>query len=222
MLFRSAALREAYRGLAGELVERRRRLRILFVAGAGSYLAVAALVQGYNLLLDARTPRSLVLGNLASMWLVALWTTWTLLQVRPASWLEASPKAAPAAALPATEARILAALQEVFERDRIYRDEDLTICALARRLGTREQVLRRVINQGLGYRNYNDFLHHYRIREACDRLQRSEDAHLPVLSIALGVGYGSIGPFNRAFKARIGMTPTAFRRSSAAAEPGSA
>ncbi len=43
------------------------------------------------------------------------------------------------------------------------------------------------------------------IREACERLRRPEDARLPVLSIALGVGYGSIGPFNRAFKARVGM-----------------
>lgn len=222
LAFVLAALGEAYRGLAGELVERRRRLRILFVAGAGSYLAAAALVQGYNLLLDASTPRPLVLGNLALVWAAALWACWTLAQVRPGSWLEVSPRTAPAALLPAAEARLLAALQDALERDRIYRDEELTIGALARRLGTREQVLRRVINQGLGYRNFNDFLHHYRIREACARLQRSEDAHLPVLSIALAVGYGSIGPFNRAFKARVGMTPTAFRRSSPAAVPRSA
>jgi AraC-like DNA-binding protein len=32
-----------------------------------------------------------------------------------------------------------------------------------------------------------------------------------VLSIALGCGYGSIGPFNRAFRDRLGMTPTEFR-----------
>jgi AraC-like DNA-binding protein len=211
------ALREGYRGLGGELVERRRRLRILFVAGTGGYLAAVALVQGYNLLLGASTPRVLVLGNLALIWVFALWTSGTLVRVRPGSWLEASPGTAPPTVLPAAEARILAALQQALERDRIYRDEDLTIGALSGRLGTREQVLRRVINQGLGYRNFNDFLHHYRIREACARLQRSEDAHLPVLSIALDVGYGSIGPFNRAFKARVGMTPTAFRRSSPAA-----
>jgi AraC-like DNA-binding protein len=33
-----------------------------------------------------------------------------------------------------------------------------------------------------------------------------------VLTIALEVGYGSIGPFNRAFKERFGVTPTAYRR----------
>ena len=72
-----------------------------------------------------------------------------------------------------------------------------------------------MINQGLGHRNFNDFLHSYRIREACARLRRPGQARLPVLSVALDVGYGSIGPFNRAFKARMGMTPTTFRRSAA-------
>ena len=55
--------------------------------------------------------------------------------------------------------------------------------------------------------------------EACERLRKAEEARLPVLSIALGVGYGSIGPFNRAFKARMGMTPTRFRQSAGGSEP---
>jgi AraC-like DNA-binding protein len=33
-----------------------------------------------------------------------------------------------------------------------------------------------------------------------------------VLTIALDVGFGSIGPFNRAFKAGTGLTPTEFRQ----------
>ena len=33
-----------------------------------------------------------------------------------------------------------------------------------------------------------------------------------MLAIAMKVGYGSIGAFNRAFKSRIGMTPTDYRR----------
>jgi AraC-like DNA-binding protein len=34
---------------------------------------------------------------------------------------------------------------------------------------------------------------------------------LPILTIALDSGYGSIGPFNRAFRQRYGMTPTEYR-----------
>ncbi len=35
---------------------------------------------------------------------------------------------------------------------------------------------------------------------------------MPILTIALDAGFGSIGPFNRAFKAHTGLTPTEYRR----------
>jgi AraC-like DNA-binding protein len=89
-----------------------------------------------------------------------------------------------------------------------YRREGLTLAGLASSLDLGEAVLRRVINQELGYRNFNDFLHHYRLQEASERLARED---LPILSIALECGYGSIGPFNRAFRQRFGMTPTEYR-----------
>jgi len=34
----------------------------------------------------------------------------------------------------------------------------------------------------------------------------------PVLTVALEAGFQSIGPFNRAFKAATGLTPTEYRR----------
>jgi AraC-like DNA-binding protein len=39
---------------------------------------------------------------------------------------------------------------------------------------------------------------------------------LPVLTLALDAGFQSIGPFNRAFKAATGLTPTEFRRKNSA------
>lgn len=89
-----------------------------------------------------------------------------------------------------------------------YRREGLTVASLATHLGVGEAALRSLINQQLGYRNFNDFLHHHRLQEAAARLQ-TED--LPILTIALECGYGSIGPFNRAFRERFGMTPTDYR-----------
>jgi AraC-like DNA-binding protein len=35
---------------------------------------------------------------------------------------------------------------------------------------------------------------------------------VPILTIALDAGFNSLGPFNRAFKAETGMTPSEFRR----------
>jgi AraC-like DNA-binding protein len=37
-------------------------------------------------------------------------------------------------------------------------------------------------------------------------------ADVAILTIALDTGFQSIGPFNRAFKAQTGMTPTAYRK----------
>ena len=88
------------------------------------------------------------------------------------------------------------------------RAKSLTIAELARLLGTQEHVLRRVVNHGLGFRNFNDFLHTHRLKEAAERLGDPQLRRIPVLTIALEVGYGSIGPFNRAFKERFGVTPT--------------
>ena len=92
--------------------------------------------------------------------------------------------------------------------ERAYRREGLTLAALADSLGLAEAPLRELINQRLGFRNFNDFLHHHRLGEATRRLAEED---LPVLSIALDCGYGSIGPFNRAFRQRLGMTPTDYR-----------
>ena len=214
------ALNEAWQGLAVDLLERRRRLRVLVVTGIAGFLLAAVVVQAYNLLQGTATPPVLVTANLAMITTAAVAALWHLVQLRAESWLEPEPAVASPAALGALESRLLEALQREITERHVYREEGLTIGELAARLRTREQVLRRVINKGLGYRNFNDFLHAFRIREACERLRRAEDARLPVLTIALGVGYGSIGPFNRAFKARMGMTPTQFRQPSGATGAG--
>jgi AraC-like DNA-binding protein len=211
LLFVILGLYEAWRDMAVDLVERRRRLRVVFMAATGVYLAMTLGVQTWNLLLDATTPLLVTRANMAIVTVVSLGAAWFLLQPRTESWLDPS-RTATAVPLSRLESSVLATLERALLSDRVYLEEGLTIGALAERLGTSEHVLRRVINRGMGHRNFNDFLHTWRIREACEELSRPEQARLPVLSIAMKVGYGSIGAFNRAFKARIGMTPTDFRR----------
>jgi len=40
---------------------------------------------------------------------------------------------------------------------------------------------------------------------------------VPILTIAMDAGFQSLGPFNRAFKATTGVTPTEYRKSKASA-----
>lgn len=208
-------LYEAGRDLGVDLVERRRRLRVGFIVATGAYLTLTLAVQSWNLALGVNTPQWVKIANMLAVTSACLAAAWSLLTLRRDSWLDPA-RMTTAVALNPLERAVLARLEGMLETDRIFLEEGLSIGKLATRLGCGEHVLRRVINRGMGYRNFNDFLHAWRIREACEELARPEQARQPVLSIAMKVGYGSIGSFNRAFKARIGMTPTDYRRNAVA------
>ena len=94
----------------------------------------------------------------------------------------------------------------------IYREPGMTIGKLAELLDMPEYRLRRLINSGLGYRNFNDFLNSFRIRDAARRLADPDEVKVPVLTIAMDSGFRSISSFNKAFKTTHTVTPTVFRR----------
>jgi AraC-like DNA-binding protein len=206
-------------GTAGDLDARRRRIRRWFVPAVALYMAVVVAVQGVVLFQSRHTPDALVVLNLALIVAVAALAISTFLRIRVVNWLEVT-EANPVAALSRLEQSVLARLQARFAAEKCWARESLTIAGLAEMLGTQQHVLRRVINQGLGFRNFSDFLHSYRLKEAAERLRDPASARIPVLTIALESGYGSIGPFNRAFKERFGMTPTEFRHGPAVFEIG--
>jgi AraC-like DNA-binding protein len=112
----------------------------------------------------------------------------------------------------ADDARQLAELRNLMENDKAYREEGLSIGTLAGKLGMPEHGLRRLINRRLGYRNFNAFLNGYRLDDVMGALADPSQESVPILTIALDAGFQSLGPFNRAFKAKCGMTPTEYRR----------
>ena len=92
----------------------------------------------------------------------------------------------------------------------LYAQPNLKVSNLAQRLGEAEYKVSRSI-AGLGFRNFSQMANHFRIEEAKRRLADPALRRLPILTIAYDCGFGSIGPFNRAFKAETGQTPQAFR-----------
>lgn len=91
-----------------------------------------------------------------------------------------------------------------------YRTEHLTLKALADKLELPEYKTRALINQELGYRNFNDFINQLRIEEAAQHLLEQPDC--PVLNISLDVGYRTLSSFNRAFKDIKKMSPSEYRQ----------
>ncbi len=106
----------------------------------------------------------------------------------------------------------IAELLDRMRSERLYADHDLRVNSLAQMINLPEYKLRKKINQELGYRNFNHFVNHYRIEEAGIKLR--EDTRIPVLTIALDVGFRSISSFNSAFQAHFGLSPTKYRAES--------
>jgi AraC-like DNA-binding protein len=204
-------------GRAPDLDERRRQIRAWFVPVASAYLALVVIVQAWVTFEGRHTPTALVIANLAVIDMLAGLALASFLRVRVVNWLDLTERPDPVDALSPLERNVLENLERRFAADRLYAREGLTVAALASLVDSQEHVLRRVINRGLGFRNFNDFLHAHRLREAAVRLRDPASRRLPVLTIALEAGYGSIGPFNRAFRARFGVTPTEYRRAALAA-----
>lgn len=93
-----------------------------------------------------------------------------------------------------------------------FRIPSLTIATLASQLDTQEHRLRALINKQLGHRNFSSFLNGYRISEAKEKFADRALVDLPILTIAMDLGYGSLAPFNRAFRTETGLTPSDFRK----------
>jgi AraC-like DNA-binding protein len=198
-----------------DLLEGRRRLRLFIVIASATYSALTAIAYLTGDIDPARGPST----PLAALALVAIVApiAWLTLGLRPSQGLFAtlSRPTVPAEPPPPpvdVNPNQIANLERAMTVDRIYRQDGLTIAQLAERLGLPEYRLRRLINQALGYRNFNSFLNFYRIADAKAALADPTQAEVPVLTIALDAGFSSLGPFNRAFKAETGMTPSEFRR----------
>ena len=126
------------------------------------------------------------------------------------------PADAPAPACAESQA-LAAALVRALEVDRLYRQPELKVAELAEHVGSREHRVSRVVNQLLGAPNFNQWVNRYRIQHACRLLH--EQPRRSVLEISLDAGFGSLGPFNRAFKSAMGCTPREWR-ARGAQEPG--
>jgi AraC-like DNA-binding protein len=194
---------------SADLVESRRRVRIFIVAAVALYGGVNAIAQIFSPQGDAAGIATA--ANTAILALVVAAISTAMMRVAPAD-LFPAPGAAPVVVEVAVDQKLVDALMRLMADERIYRHDNVTIGTLATRLAIPEYRLRRLINQRLGYRNFNVFLNEHRIAEAKAALADPAQVEVPVITIAMDAGFQSLGPFNRAFKADTGITPTEYRK----------
>jgi AraC-like DNA-binding protein len=213
------AIWHALAGRATDLVEGRRRLRVLFAVVTALYTVL--IVASDWLWPGGLSVASLSLANAAG--LISVIFLFAVLDSLPSTAQPLAPaRAGPTQSLtnalrapaPPTgpDAALLAALRKLIDHDKVYREPDLSIASLAQKLDIPEYRLRRLINEELGHRNFSAFINGYRLAEAEGALSDPGQAGVPILTVALDAGFGSIGPFNRAFKAHTGLTPSEYRR----------
>ncbi|TLM76565.1 helix-turn-helix transcriptional regulator [Microbulbifer harenosus] len=216
-----AGLVTLLRQLHCDLVAERRMLRVALLIAIGSYMVIVVCAEFLFSYLPVPSGIPTLHALMASIlaFSACLW----LLALSPGALDESLP---PPSAAPDNQGKTLLSAPEPLEEHQRqlleqlqqhmqnggYRYTGLTIRELAEKLGAREYVLRALINRHLGYRNFNEYLNQYRIDEASRRLADPNEIHLPVLSIALDIGYRSLSPFNAAFRRRHDMTPTEYRR----------
>lgn len=213
------ALYVVIRSWRDDLVESRRDLRVVFSAIAGGYI--------FTLI----SMREIFMAD--SPWLdqwqylpvgaICLIMNLLLLQYKPGVIAESHAEETQPEInevqsnfMPAVEVEVprevVQQLNTLMKEEYLYREMGLTIGQLADRMSMPEYRLRKIINAGLGYRNFNDYLNRFRIAEAGDRLADPTYEDQAVLNIALDTGFRSLSSFNKAFREAYGQTPTAYRQ----------
>lgn len=199
-------------GLRGDLVEPRRRLRGPMIAAVAMYALVISAIQSTELFSRPASQLSL----LAAVVLVALGLAGFLVFMTADERLFGrAARAAPSAvvnAVPAQDRASLDRLRRLLDEEEVWRREELTIGQLAQLVGVPEHRLRKIINEGLGYRNFAAFLGERRVAAAKAALADAASGRKPVSSIAYEAGFNSLASFNRVFRELVGMTPTDFRQ----------
>jgi len=212
----------ALSGRADDLILKRRRLRVPFAVGMGIICATlygaVLIVSVFNSELTAMLGRVTYIACIASIFIFAMTVNLVMISLfadtpqfsQLINWDENS-QIPPTPEQHSINPRTINKITELMVSEKLYEDPDLTISSLAKRALIKEHKLRRVINSGLGYRNFNQFLNYYRIKEACRLLLSEENPEHSISLISYEVGYASLSSFNKAFKDLTGMTPSTFR-----------
>jgi AraC-like DNA-binding protein len=208
LAFAAAGLWHAWRGRDGDLIEARRRLRFWIVVTVGLYVAIIAVAE--PAVYDGGAPRAIISLIGSSIVFITLSFCAAMFAMRQNDLFGTNAKPAAQPQL-SSDNPLAERLRGFMEHEKPYRDEGLTIAALAAKLGEQEYRLRRLINGSLGHRNFAQFLNGYRLEEVRSALTDPDQREVPILTIALDAGFGSLGPFNRAFREAEGMTPSEYR-----------
>ena len=103
-------------------------------------------------------------------------------------------------------------VQQVKTR-KLYLDPELTLSTLSKAIGISEREITFILNREL-HQNFYYFINSFRIEEVKAKLADPGNKHLKIISLAYESGFNSKATFNRLFKSHVGMSPSAYIKTS--------
>lgn len=195
---------------AGDLMEARRRFRVMVIPVAITLASLNLTTEALDSLGDRGLLPSLTEAIVLAM--LSFSAAWSLFAVRGATRLLGSDKGEkPTENLSPDDQTLLDAIEQSMSFERLYRQQDLTTGQLATSYQVTEAQIRELIWRGTGYRSYGGFLDKFRVAEVKAALADPHQDEVPRLTIARDAGFSSLRHLDRAFRVEMGMTPKAFQ-----------
>jgi len=201
-------LYKTMRGWGDDLINQRRKTRLYFLGLVILITIIAAITELFNFQkmgIDPTTIKILCIWPailFAAVWLVNLDFDNINFEA-----VTHNPKG-----LTERQERLISNLNQLMTDKKLYENNELKMSELAGHLGVTQHKLRDIINQNIGYKNFNSYLNAYRIRAVKNTFADPKMRDVPILTIALDSGFNSLTTFNRVFKQVENMTPTEYRR----------
>lgn len=225
-----------YMGIEGrkaDLIEERRRIRVPFVISMGLVIVFTLFFSALSTLLEllSSSDDPIPFFDMVDLIIVGSIFLWTMgfnltifrfsndaeLLLQNAPHIDFTPPSkGEEIQILSKEEKLERKINGAMDEQKLYKAAGFTIAMLANELSAPEQRLRTTINKTMGFRNFNQFLNYYRIREASQLIAISDQ---PIANIAMDVGYNSISSFNKAFKENHGMPPREFRTEAMSSQP---
>jgi AraC-like DNA-binding protein len=122
--------------------------------------------------------------------------------------LRASQRVAPGHVAPSdADHALMQTLNELMKDKELFRDSDLTLARVAKRLSVPARDLSGAINRTTS-ENFSRYINGYRIAYAKGALRQTD---LPVTEVMFEAGFLSKSSFNMEFRRLTGLTPSQFR-----------
>jgi len=102
------------------------------------------------------------------------------------------------------------ALKQLMQKEKLYRECELKLETLAKKLRVEKHHVSQVINQHF-HVNFFEYINLLRIDDAKLLLISSDGESMNIIEVAYAVGYNTKNTFNSAFRRIVGLTPTEYR-----------